>query len=98
MACGDFKNSNRRTFGDKVLHDKAFNIVKDPKYDGYQRSLASMVFKFFGKKTSGRDIKSENISNKELAKKLVRLRTKWFESSCSHLNFRLCTCFEQRVP
>ena len=44
MAYGDFKDLNRRTFADKVLRDKAFNIVKDPKYDRYQRVLASMVY------------------------------------------------------
>ena len=49
MAYEDFKDLNRRTFADKVLHDKAFNIAKDPKYDGYQRGLASMVYKFFDK-------------------------------------------------
>ena len=47
---GDFKNLNRRKFADKVLRDKAFNIAKDPKYDGYQRGIASMVYKFFTKK------------------------------------------------
>ena len=46
----DFKDLARRTFADKVLHDKAFNIAKDPKHDGYQRGLASMVYKFFDKK------------------------------------------------
>ena len=46
MAHGDFYDLNRRKFADKVLHDKAFNIAKDPKYDGYQRGLASMVCKF----------------------------------------------------
>ena len=50
MAYRDFKDLNRRTFADKVLCDKAFNIAKDPKYDGYQRGLASMVYKFFDKK------------------------------------------------
>ena len=50
MACGDFKDLNRRTFADKVLQDKAFNIAKDSKYNGYQRELASMVYKFFDKK------------------------------------------------
>ena len=68
MAYGDFKDLNRRTVADKVLHDKAFNIAKDPKYDGYQCGLASMVYKFFDKKTSGSGIKNENISNKELRK------------------------------
>ena len=47
MAYGDFKILNRRTLADKVLHDKAFNIAKDTKYDGHQRGLASEVFKFF---------------------------------------------------
>ena len=44
MAYGDFKDLKRRTFSDKVLRDKAFNIAKNPKYDGYQWGLASMVY------------------------------------------------------
>ena len=48
MAYGGFKDLNRKTFAEKVLRDKAFNIAKDPKYDGYQRGLASAVCKFFG--------------------------------------------------
>ena len=36
----------KRTASDKVLRDKAFNIAKNPKYDEYQRGLASMVYKF----------------------------------------------------
>ena len=50
MAYGDFKDLNRRTFADKVLRDKAFNIDTDPKYGGYQRGLVSMVYKFSDKK------------------------------------------------
>ena len=50
MAYGDFKNLNRRTFANKVLCDKAFNIDNDPKYGGYQRGLVSMVYKFSDKK------------------------------------------------
>ena len=45
MAYGDFKDLARRTASDKVLRDKAFNIAENPKYDGYQRGLASMVLK-----------------------------------------------------
>ena len=45
-----FKESKRRTASDKILRDKAFNIAKNPKYDGCQRGLASMVYKFFDKK------------------------------------------------
>ena len=47
MDYGNFKDLNRRTTADKVLHDKACNIAKNPKYDGYQHGLASMVYTFF---------------------------------------------------
>ena len=50
MAYEDFKDLKRRTFSHKVLKDKAFNIAKIPKYDGYQRGLASMVYKFVDEK------------------------------------------------
>ena len=53
MAYGKAKDLVRRTQSDKVLRDKAFNIASDPKYDGYQRGLASMLYKFFDKKSSG---------------------------------------------
>ena len=43
MAYGKSKDLAKRTQSDKVLRDKAFKIVSDPKYDGYQRGLASMV-------------------------------------------------------
>ena len=70
MAYEKFKDINRRTAADKVLRDKAFNIAENPKYDGYQRGLASMVYKFFDKKTFGGTVKNEIISNKELAEEL----------------------------
>ena len=44
MAYGNFKDIARRTASDKVLRDKAFNIPENPKYDRYQRGLASMVY------------------------------------------------------
>ena len=47
MAYVDFKDLTRRTAFDKILRDKPFNIAKNPKYDGYQGGLASMVYKFF---------------------------------------------------
>ena len=46
IAYGDFKGLGRTTACGKVLRDKAFNVAKNPKYDGYQRGLASMVYKF----------------------------------------------------
>ena len=51
MAYGDFKVLKRRPASDKALRDKAFHIAKNPRYDGYQRDLASVVYTFFGKKT-----------------------------------------------
>ena len=47
MAYEDFKDLARRTTSDKVLRNKTFNIARNLKYDGYQRALASMVYKFF---------------------------------------------------
>ena len=47
----------------KILRDKAFNIAKNPKYDGYQRGLASMVYKFFDKKSTGSGIVNNNNNN-----------------------------------
>ena len=73
MAYGDFRDLNRRIFADKVFRDKACHIAKDPKYDGYQRGLATMVYTFFDKKTSGSGIKIENASNKEIAQELHKL-------------------------
>ena len=69
-AYGGFKDLHRNTFADEVLRDKALNITKDPKYDGYQRGLASTVYKFFDKNTSGSGIKNENIRHKKLREKL----------------------------
>ena len=46
MAYGDFKDLAKRIASDKVLRDKTFNTAKNPKYDGYQRGLASMVYNF----------------------------------------------------
>ena len=70
MAYGFFKDLNRRTFADKVLRDKAFNVAKDPKCDGCQCGLATIVYKFFDESTSCSGIKNENIPNKELAEEL----------------------------
>ena len=72
MAYGDLKDLTRRTVSDKILRDKVFNIAKNPKYDRYQRGLASMVYKFFDKKASGSGIKNESISDKELAEELYK--------------------------
>ena len=43
MAYGDLKDLKRRTQSDNILKDKAFEIASNPKYDGYQKGLASLV-------------------------------------------------------
>ena len=53
MANGEFKDLTKITAADKVLRVKAFKIASDQKYDGYQRGLASVVYKFFDKKSQG---------------------------------------------
>ena len=70
MAYGDLKDLAKRTIADKVLRDKAFKIASYQKYDGYQRRLASMVYNFFDKKSSGsaRPLSSTSqiVNNKEV--------------------------------
>ena len=70
MAYGDFKDLPRRTASDKILRDKAFNIAKNPKYDGYQRGLASIVYKFFDKKSTGGSVNIPLEFNEQLADEL----------------------------
>ena len=68
MAYGDFKALKKRTAADKVLRDKAFNIAKNHKYDGYQRGLVSVVYRFFDKKTKGSG--ATTLSNKSAIKSI----------------------------
>ena len=80
MAYGDFKDLAKRTAADKVLRDKEFNIAKDPKYDGYRRGLASMVYKCFDKRTAGSGVAmfanksaiKPTPQNEQLAEKLYK--------------------------
>ena len=59
-AYSDSKDLAKRSVADKILRNKAFNIAKSPKYDRYQRGLASMVYKFFDKKSASLADKSTN--------------------------------------
>ena len=68
MAYGYFKDLKKRTAADKVLRDKALNIAKYLRYDGYQRGLASMVYKFFDKKTKGSGVTT--LANKSAIKSI----------------------------
>ena len=75
MAYGDFKDLGKRIAANNVLKNKEFNIAKDPKYDGYQRGLASIVYKLFDKKIKGSGVKSIPQNEKladELHKPIIR--------------------------
>ena len=68
MAYADLKDLNRKTAADKVFHVKAFNNAKNTKYDGCQQDLLEWLINFSIKKTAGRAVKNEIVSNKELGK------------------------------
>ena len=86
MAYGKSKDLAKRTQSDKVLRDKAFKIASDPKYDGYQRGLASMVYKFFDKKSSGSGIANE--PNYQLANELHKPIIKKIKKRTVYSSFR----------
>ena len=67
MAYGDFKDLTKRNAADKVLRDKSFKIASDQKYDRYQRELASMVYKFFDKKSKGKGRHSSSTLHRPLS-------------------------------
>ena len=71
-AYADHKDLINRTKADKVLRDKAYNIASSSKYDGYQRGLASMVYKFFDKKSTGSRVLSSSILADELHKPIIK--------------------------
>ena len=64
MAYWDFKDLTRRAASDKILHDKVLDITRNPKYDRYQKGIASIGYNVFDKKIAGGAIKNEIISNK----------------------------------
>ena len=100
-AYDDHKDLINRTKADKVLRDKAYNIASNPKYDGYQRVLASMAYKFFDKKSAagpsslermGSEIKKDTTrSSLILADELHKPVIKKFKGALSRLRRFLAT-------
>ena len=62
MAYNKFKDLEKRTQSDIILKDKGLKISGNPKYNGYERGLASMVYKFFGKKSKGSSLKEKKVN------------------------------------
>ena len=87
-AYADHKDLINRTKADKVLRDKAYNIASNPKYHGYQRGLASMVYKFFDKKSVGSRINTIKSSSSMLADELHKPIIKKFEKRKVYSQFK----------
>ena len=87
MVYGDFKDIKRGTASDKILKDKACNIAKNRKYDGYQRGLASIIYKSFDKKSEGSGI-VDNKENIQLADELHKPIIRKFEKRKVYSSFR----------
>ena len=68
MVYEDFNDLTKRTAPDKILRDKAFNIVKNPKYDEYQVDLIQWSIYFFDKETSDSGIKMRIFQKKNKLK------------------------------
>ena len=79
MPYVDFEDLPRRTVANKVLCDKAFNITKNPKCDGYQHGLPWVIYKFLDKKISGGAVKSKIMSNQQSAEELHKPVISTFE-------------------
>ena len=86
MAYGKSKDLFKRTQSDNVLRDKAFKIASDPKYDGYQKRLESMVYNFFDKRSKGSGITNE--FNYQLANELHKPIIKKFKKRKVHSFFK----------
>ena len=71
-AYADSKDLVKRTQSDKILRDKAYNIASNPSYDVYQRGLASMVYKFFDKRSMGGNLELANELHKPIIRKFNR--------------------------
>ena len=91
-AYSDSKDLTKRTVADRILRNRAFNIAKDPRYGGYQRGLASMVYTFFDKKSKGSGVKHVNtkltLQNQQLAKELHKPIIRKFEKRKVHAAFK----------
>ena len=87
-AYADHKDLINRTKADKVLRDKAYDIASNPEYDGYQRGLASMEYKFFDKKSMGSGVKKLKNSSLILADELHKPVIKKFNKRKVYSQFK----------
>ena len=87
-AYADHKDLINRTEADKVLRDKAYDIASNPKYDDYQRGLASMVYTFFDKKSTGSGIKKNTAKSSSLERSSLILADELHKPIINEFNKR----------
>ena len=88
MAYGKCNDLEKRTQSDKILKDKAFAIASNPKYGGYQRGLASTVYRFCDKESKGTSIKNEIKQNQQLGNELHKSIIRKFKKTKSVFFFQ----------
>ena len=87
-AYADHKDLINRTEADKVLRNKVYDRASNPEYDDYQRGLASMVYKFFDKKSMGSGINTTKPSSSILADELHKSAIKNFTKRKVYSQFK----------
>ena len=95
MAYNKFKNLEKRTQSDIVLKNKALKIASNPKYNGYERGLASMIYRFFDKKSKGSGLKENQwnfLQNSQLANELHKTIIRKFKKRKVYSSFKDNIC------
>ena len=89
-AYAKYKHKANRSQFDLVLKNKALKIATDPRVNGYQRGLASMVYKFFNERTKGCGINNKGnlLVNLELAEELHKPIIKIFKRRKVYYSFK----------
>ena len=87
-AYADHKDLINRIKSDKILRDKAYHIASNPEYDGYQTGLASMVYKFFDKKSMGSGIARDTIKSSSLERSSSKLADELHKPFIKNFNKR----------
>ena len=88
MAYNKFKDLEKRTQSNIVLKNKAFKVASNPKYNGYERGLASMVYNFFNSKSKGAGIKNEIKENQQLVNELHKPIIRKFKKRKVYSSFK----------
>ena len=86
MTCNEYKDLQGRTQSDIVLKNKVYKIAINPKFDGFQRALASMVWKFFNERS--KKVLGSGVNNQQLADELHKPIIKKFKKRKVYSSFK----------